>query len=123
TLYRTESALSDLWSELALASELGVAIKFLDVHGARELEPALAPVFEAAVHWIDVASLTNPLAVTRAYATRFAALGGLVLAGGARSFPPAGGPWRVGKSGGAGAPHPAGGPPAPRAPRVPQPPP
>src|SRR5262249_62336493 len=92
TLYRTESALSDLWSELALASELGVAIKFLDVHGARELEPALAPVFEAAVHWIDVASLTNPLAVTRAYAARYAALGGLALAGRARPVPPAVGP-------------------------------
>src|SRR5499426_132493 len=95
TLYRTESALSDLWSELALASELAVAIKFLDVHGARELEPVLAPVFQAAVHWVDVASLTNPLAVTRAYAARFAALGGLVLTGDARSLHRAAGRWRI----------------------------
>src|SRR5215475_1612934 len=46
TLYRTEQALSDLWTELALAAELGVGFKFHDVHGARELEPALAPVLE-----------------------------------------------------------------------------
>ena len=95
TLYRTEAALHDLWTELGLAAELGVTFKFHDVHGARELEPALAPVFEAAVHWLDVASLTNPLAVTRAYAARFAALGGLVLTGDARSLHRAVGRWRI----------------------------
>jgi D-amino-acid dehydrogenase len=95
TLYRTKRALSDLWTELALAQELGVAVRFHDVQGARELEPALNPVFQAAVHWVEVASLSNPLAVTRAYATRFVALGGLVLNGDARSLHRVGGRWRI----------------------------
>ncbi len=43
----------------------------------------------------DAASLTDPLAVTRAYAARFAALGGVVLNGDARSLHRAGSRWRV----------------------------
>ncbi|MFL6936187.1 MAG: NAD(P)/FAD-dependent oxidoreductase [Xanthobacteraceae bacterium] len=95
TLYRSERALAELWTELALAAQLGVAIKFHDAEGARELEPDLAPVFKAAVHWPDVASLTDPYGVTRAYAARFAALGGVVLRGDARSLHRAAGRWRV----------------------------
>ena len=95
TLYRTDRALASLWKELALAVELDVAIKFHEAEQARELEPSLAPVFQAAVHWRDVASLTNPLAVTQAYAARFAALGGIVLTGDARSLHRAAGRWRV----------------------------
>ena len=37
---------------------------------ARALEPSLAPVFRHAVHWPDAASVSNPLAVTKAYAAR-----------------------------------------------------
>src|SRR5262245_48020967 len=95
TLYRTEPALSELWSELALAAELGVAIKFYDMQAAREVEPAIAPVFTAAVHWLDVTSVSNPLAVTRAYAARLSKLGGLVLTADARSLHRAVGRWRI----------------------------
>jgi D-amino-acid dehydrogenase len=95
TLYRSERALAELWTELALAAQFGVRIKFYDAQGARELEPDLAPVFKAAVHWRDVASLTDPYAVTRTYAERFAALGGVVLKGDARSLHRAAGRWRV----------------------------
>ena len=48
-------------------------------------------MFRRAVHWPGVASVTNPLAVTQAYAARFAALGGVVLTGDARSLHRAGG--------------------------------
>jgi D-amino-acid dehydrogenase len=95
TLYRTDRGLSHLWTELALAVELGVAIKFFDAAGARALEPDLAPVFQAAVHWPEVASVSSPVAVTRAYAARMAALGGVVLQGDARSLHRAAGRWRV----------------------------
>ena len=47
------------------------------------------------MHWQGVASITNPLAVTRAYAARFAALGGVVMRGDARSLHRADGRWRV----------------------------
>ena len=66
TLYRSRAARSDLARELALAAELGVATKTYDAQGAAELEPDLAPVFHTAVHWPAVASLSDPLAVTRA---------------------------------------------------------
>jgi D-lysine oxidase len=95
TLYRSDRALEQLWKELALAVELGVGIKFHDQHQARELEPSLAPVFQAAVHWRDVASLSNPLAVTQAYAARFKALGGIMLNADARALHRAAGRWRL----------------------------
>jgi D-amino-acid dehydrogenase len=95
TLYRSDRALSALWPELALAVELGVPIKFHDHAGVHALEPDLAPVLQAAVHWRGAASVTNPLAVTRAYAARLTALGGVVLQGDARSLHRAAGRWRV----------------------------
>ena len=53
------------------------------------------PVFRGAVHWPRRASVTNPLAVTKAYAARFAALGGVLLTGDARSLQRSGADWRV----------------------------
>jgi D-amino-acid dehydrogenase len=52
-------------------------------------------VVRRAVHWPGVASVTNPLAVTKAYALRFAQFGGWVVAGNARSLQRAGGAWQV----------------------------
>ena len=95
TLYRSDRALSDLWTELALAVDLGAAIKFHDQAGVHALEPDLAPVFQAGVHWRGSASVTNPHAVTRAYAALLTALGGVVLTGDARSLHRAAGRWRV----------------------------
>ena len=67
----------------------------MDADGARQLEPSLLPVFRHAVYWDGVASISNPLAVTRAYAARFAALGGVTLAGDARTLHRNDGRWRV----------------------------
>ena len=64
----------------------GIANVPLDRDAARALEPSLAPVFRHAVHWTGAVSVTNPLAVTRAYAARFAALGGLSFTGDARTL-------------------------------------
>ena len=52
-------------------------------------------MFQRAVFWPKAASLSNPLAVTRAYAARFSALGGVTLNGDARSLHRAGNNWRV----------------------------
>jgi len=67
----------------------------MDADDARVLEPALAPVFRHAIFWEDAASVTNPLALTRAYAARFAALGGVTVTGDARSLHRVGTRWRV----------------------------
>jgi D-amino-acid dehydrogenase len=95
SVYRSEQSFAALGPELALGAELGVTAKPLDTDGARALEPSLAPVFRRAVHWPDIASVSNPLAVTRAYAGRLAALGGILLKGDARSLHRADGRWRV----------------------------
>jgi D-amino-acid dehydrogenase len=94
-LYRSEGVYEALARELALAAEFGIPCDRLDVDAARALEPSLAPVFRHAVHWRGAASVTNPLAVTKAYAARFKTLGGVVLSGNARSLHRADGRWRI----------------------------
>jgi D-amino-acid dehydrogenase len=94
-LYRGDRSFGALKGELALAQEFGISYRALDTEAARALEPSLAPVFRHAVHWQGVASVTNPLAVTQAYAARFAALGGVGVRGDARSLHRADGRWRV----------------------------
>ena len=94
-LYRSDSGFARTARERAIAMELGLPVRALDVDAARALEPALAPVFRHAVFWEGAASVSNPLAVTRAYAARFAALGGVTVTGDARSLHQLGVKWRV----------------------------
>src|SRR6266480_4826965 len=94
-LYRSRRAFEALKSELALAQEFGIPYRALDTDGARELEPSLAPVFRHAVYWERAASVTNPLAMTQAYAARFAALGGVVMRADARSLRRLNAHWRL----------------------------
>jgi D-amino-acid dehydrogenase len=95
TLYRRDAAFEAMKPQLEFGAQIGVAAQVLDTEGALALEPSLAPVFRHALMWPDVASLSNPLMVTRAYAARFAALGGVVIKGDARSLHRRDGKWRV----------------------------
>jgi D-amino-acid dehydrogenase len=94
-LYRSDDSFAATSRERAFAAELGMPLRVLDADAARALEPALAPVFRHAVFWEETASVTNPLALTRAYAARFVALGGVTVAGDARSLQRLGSRWRV----------------------------
>jgi len=94
-LYRTDRGFAAQRRELELAKDLGIANVALDLDGVRGLEPSLAPVFRHAVHWTGAVSVSSPLAVTRAYAARFAALGGLSFSGDARSLHRVNARWRV----------------------------
>jgi len=94
-LYRTEAAFAALAPEFELAARLGIANLPLDCRDAQALEPALSGVFRHAVHWTGAVSVSNPLALTRAYAARFAGLGGVVLSGDARTLHRANAGWRV----------------------------
>jgi D-amino-acid dehydrogenase len=94
-LYRTEAAFGEAGRERELAAKFNLPNVVLDREGALALEPALAPVFRRAVHWPEAASISNPLAVTKAYAARFAALGGVLLTGDARSLRCTGAGWQV----------------------------
>jgi D-amino-acid dehydrogenase len=94
-LYRSKHAFDALTLEFELAREFGLPLETLDADGARKLEPSLNPVFERAVFWPAAVSLSNPLAVTRAYAARFAKLGGVTVKGDARTLHRSGSGWRV----------------------------
>jgi D-amino-acid dehydrogenase len=94
-LYRGDRSFAATARERALAAEFGMPQRVLDADETRTLEPSLAPVFRHAVFWEQAASVSNPLAVTRAYAARFAALGGLSFTGDARSLHRAEPYWRV----------------------------
>ena len=80
-LYRSEAAFAATAPERELAAKHDLTFRVLDVDAVHALEPAIAPVFHRATHWLGAASVTNPLAVTRAYAERFAKLGGVVIDG------------------------------------------
>ncbi len=95
TLYRSAAAFEALQRQLEFGATIGVAAQELDIDGALALEPSLAPVFRHALMWPDVASLSNPLMVTRAFAARLAALGGTFVNGDARSLKRADGRWQV----------------------------
>lgn len=95
TLYRSDAAFEAMKPQLEFGAEVGGKTRELDTAGALALEPSLAPVFKRALIWEDVASLSNPLMVTRAYAKRFGELGGVFINGDARSLHRAEGKWRV----------------------------
>ena len=94
-LYRSERSFAALQREFDLAAQFGLPLERLDTAGAQVLEPSLKPVFSHAVFWSQAASVSNPLGLTRAYAARFAALGGVTVNGDARSLHRAGAGWRV----------------------------
>jgi D-amino-acid dehydrogenase len=94
-LYRNDGSFENNKRERELAEKFGLVAQPLGVGEARALEPSLAPVFRHAVYWRDAASVTNPLAVTEAYAARFTKLGGVILKGDARTLHRSGDIWRV----------------------------
>ena len=94
-VYRSAQKYQAVQSDLDAIAKAGLEFQQLDQAGALALEPVLAPIFSNGVFWPTAASVTDPLAVTRAYAERLAALGGVVLKGDARSLHRAEGGWRV----------------------------
>jgi len=94
-VYRGNKSFAALTPEFDLALRFGLPLQALDTSEALALEPSLNPVFDHAVFWPEAASVSNPLGVTRAYAARFAALGGVTVVGDARTLHRADGRWRV----------------------------
>ena len=94
-LYRRDESFAATAREREIAEHVGIPIRVLDPDAARALEPALNPVFRHALNCEGAASISDPLALTRAYAARFAALGGVTLTGDARSLHRSGSRWRL----------------------------
>jgi D-amino-acid dehydrogenase len=99
-LFREDRSFAATTRERDLAARFGITTTVMDLEAARALEPSLEPVFRHAIFLPDVVSVTNPLAVTRAYAQRLSALGGVLLTGDARTLRRDGGRWRVTTDGG-----------------------
>ena len=94
-LFRLDDSFKATARELGLAQEFGIPIRPLDTEGARALEPSLNPVFRHALFMEGSTSISNPLALTQAYAARFTALGGVIIDGDARTLHREGTRWRV----------------------------
>jgi D-amino-acid dehydrogenase len=94
-LYRHDASFAATAREREIAAHFGIPIRVLDPAAARALEPSLNPVFRHALNLEGATSISDPLALTRAYAKRFTALGGVTLTGDARSLHRAGTRWRL----------------------------
>ncbi len=94
-VYRSEKSYQAMARELDMAATLGLPLQRLTPDAALALEPSLKPVFSHATFWPQAASVSSPLGVTQAYARHFAALGGVMLKGNARSLHRSGERWRV----------------------------
>jgi D-amino-acid dehydrogenase len=94
-LYRHDASFAATAREREIAAHFGIPIRVLDPAAARALEPSLNPVFRHALNLEGATSISDPLALTRAYAKRFTALGGITLTGDARSLHRAGTRWRL----------------------------
>jgi D-amino-acid dehydrogenase len=94
-LYRHDASFAATAREREIAAQFGIPIRVLDPEAARTLEPSLAPVFRHALNFEGATSISDPLALTRSYAKRFTALGGVILTGDARSLHRDGTRWRL----------------------------
>ncbi|MFN3482373.1 NAD(P)/FAD-dependent oxidoreductase [Rhabdaerophilum calidifontis] len=94
--FRSQRALDAFRREgLADLAPYKVDAEILDAAALKAREPHLADVFAGAIHWKEPWSLADPEALTLAYAARFEALGGRVLAGDALSLVEARDGWSV----------------------------
>jgi D-amino-acid dehydrogenase len=94
-LFRKQESFDANARERKVAEEFGIPYQILDPDGTLQLEPSLSPAFRHATFWNGVASVSNPLAVTQAYAQRFTSLSGVALTGDARTLHRSSGHWRV----------------------------
>ena len=99
-LFREDRSFAGTARERDLAARFGITTTVMDLDAARALEPSLEPVFRHAIFLPDVVSVSNPLALTRAYAQRFSAVGGVLLTGDARTLRRDSIRWRVTTDGG-----------------------
>lgn len=87
-LFRSEETFAEGRAAAKQIEPYGLKTAFYDAAALRKVEPSLHGV-HGAVHYLDPASLSDPLALTRKYLGQFERLGGVFLRGDARTFRPA----------------------------------
>jgi len=78
-----------------LASAQDLHLDTLDAAALRGREPALSDAFCGGLHWRDPKSVTDPSALTKAYAQLFERIGGRTIVGDAATARMESGAWRV----------------------------
>ena len=100
-LYRTRKGFEAATRGAAELSAYGLGYDPLDEDALRRLEPGLLPgSVSGAVHWRDPVTVSDPGAVTRAYAALFVARGGLLKPADAADLRQDSGAWRLSADGG-----------------------
>lgn len=100
-LYRTRQGLDAATRAAAELAAYGLSYDLLDEAALSEREPGLlAGAVTGAVHWRDPVTVSDPGAVTRAYAALFVARGGLLKSADAASLRQDSEGWRLSADGG-----------------------
>jgi D-amino-acid dehydrogenase len=95
-IHATESGLANAVAQAERAhQEHGVNFKVLDGPGITATEPHLQIPKAGAIHWTDPLSVSDPHALTVAYAKSFTAQGGRIALGDAATLASTGAGWRV----------------------------
>jgi D-amino-acid dehydrogenase len=87
-LFRSEKTFAGGRAAARQIEPFGLKCAFYDAEALRKVEPSLTGV-HAAVHYLDPASLSDPLALTQKYLALFEQRGGVFRRGEARTFRPA----------------------------------
>ena len=85
-LHRTNKSLDAASRERSLLARFDIKHTLLQRDDILDLEPHLAPLYVGGTHIVDTASVSNPSAVTKAYAALFTKEGGTILKADAASF-------------------------------------
>lgn len=94
-LYRSDKGFAETEHEREIAEHFDIPSRVLDPDGVHALEPSLSAVVRHGLLCEGAASISNPLALTQAYAKRFIARGGVALVGDAHTLHRTGQRWRV----------------------------
>lgn len=92
--YRSQESLAAAVAEARALSDHALAYDVLDRAGLKAAEPDVGDVLCGGIHWRDPVSVSDPGAVTAAYADLFTARGGRVLSGDARTLAATNGAFR-----------------------------
>ena len=87
-LFRSEETFAAGRAAAKRIEPYGLKVALYDSAALRTIEPSLSGV-HGAVHYLDPASLTDPLALTLSYCALFEQRGGVFLRGDAKTFRPA----------------------------------
>ncbi|MGO9944389.1 MAG: NAD(P)/FAD-dependent oxidoreductase [Rhodoblastus sp.] len=93
-LFRSEETFEPGREAARKIEPFGLKTAFYNAQQLREIEPSLQGGF-GAVHYLDPASISDPLALTKAYVNLFEQRGGVFLHGEAKTFRPASGGYGV----------------------------